>query len=384
MNTDSVLKVVKKNAILQGPLLKNTCLIVYLIMYGETLNLWKLKAKVSAVLDKSKTKATSHHRRIIRFLSKGEAIRTKLLALNYALLEEYRDEKYLILDGTTWKTQHYEYNFQTLAILVNGRSIPIWFKDLMRVGVSCVAQRKALLEDALKHLCLKGKVLLADREYIGTEWIKYLTDNEIGFTIRMRDKLYKDYLPKGISMAYINNQANTKKIYASKMTIHGTEYTYVVTLLSNGKLFRLLTTEQPLQALTSYRSRYRIESMFKHLKSNGFHMEDMHLVREDRSNTLVCCMMLAYTMTICYDQDGYQVYLEKIPHKKIKDRMSAFAWGRDRIGNLLSSLGKFIYQTDKRFGIWKMAKRLFEEIIIYKDDSFCNEISENKTVRYRP
>jgi hypothetical protein len=362
MNTDLFCEKAKKTRILQGPLLNNTCLMVYLIMSGATLNLWKLKSKVSAALSTSKTLAASHHRRIIRFLSKGEAIRTKLLALNYALLEDYHNEKYLILDGTIWKTQRYEYNFQTLALLVNGRSIPIWFKDLMRVGASCTEQRKALFKDALEHLNLKGKVLLADREYIGVEWIKFLTDNAIGFTIRMKEDVYKKFLPKGISMGYLNEQANRHGKWSVKMTIHGHEYTYIV-VACDGKFFRLLTTEQPQEALASYRLRYRIETMFKHLKSNGFNMEDMHLVREDRCNTLVCCMMLAYTMTICYDQDGYAVYLGKVAHKKIKDRMSAFIWGRDRIGVLLGNLEKFIFQTDDRFGIWQRARLLFQEVI---------------------
>jgi hypothetical protein len=43
----------------------------------------------------------------------------------------------------------------------------------------------------LKLAGLAGKVLLADREYIGSEWFKALTENNLDFVIRLREGNYK-------------------------------------------------------------------------------------------------------------------------------------------------------------------------------------------------
>jgi hypothetical protein len=64
-------------------------------------------------------------------------------------------------------------------------------------------------------------------------------------------------------------------------TLNAEPYTFVKVAYHNRsyktEFLRLITTLTPAQALQRYKQRYCIESMFKHLKSNGFDLEALHL-----------------------------------------------------------------------------------------------------------
>jgi hypothetical protein len=49
---------------------------------------------------------------------------------------------------------------------------------LRKLGISSQWQRELMLRLVLKVLSLRGKVLLADREYIGTKWFVVSTGQE--------------------------------------------------------------------------------------------------------------------------------------------------------------------------------------------------------------
>ncbi|GJM65155.1 hypothetical protein PEDI_57070 [Persicobacter diffluens] len=72
----------------------------------------------------------------------------------------------------------------TLAILYNGVAVPIYFMNLEKKGISNQEERIQLLEEASKLFNLEGKILLADREYAGQKFIKYLEDNGFKYVLR--------------------------------------------------------------------------------------------------------------------------------------------------------------------------------------------------------
>ena len=55
-------------------------------------------------------------------------------------------------------------------------AIPIFWRDLDHDGHSNGLERQKLLRDAARLFDLKGKVLLADREYVGDDWLRFLGD----------------------------------------------------------------------------------------------------------------------------------------------------------------------------------------------------------------
>lgn len=72
-----------------------------------------------------------------------------------------------------------------LSVLAGSVDIPIYWKQLGKIGASSQAERQELLGAALKHFDLQGMTLLADREYIGKAWFNYLKSRQINFVIRL-------------------------------------------------------------------------------------------------------------------------------------------------------------------------------------------------------
>ena len=70
------------------------------------------------------------------------------------------------------------------------------------------------MKDAIKIFDLSNKILLADREFVGDEWLKFLTNNYIDCVIRLSKTCYKNPVTKswGRSHAYLEKKAQQRKI----------------------------------------------------------------------------------------------------------------------------------------------------------------------------
>ncbi len=100
---------------------------------------------------------------------------------------EMRAPYTLLLDRTNWKFGVIDINFLVLSIKGAGWSVPIVWKVLPKKGNSSQEERIELL-DRFVAMCGKGKIydLLADREFIGSQWISYLNMSQIPYDIRIR------------------------------------------------------------------------------------------------------------------------------------------------------------------------------------------------------
>jgi hypothetical protein len=94
----------------------------------------------------------------------------------------------LVMDRTNWQFGSIERNYLVLAVVCHGNAIPLLVKDLAPAGNSDTADRIALVE---RFLALFGRdrvfCLLADREFVGEEWLKWLIAHQIPSCIRMRN-----------------------------------------------------------------------------------------------------------------------------------------------------------------------------------------------------
>jgi hypothetical protein len=77
-------------------------------------------------------------------------------------------------------------HYLVLSVLVGSVAVPIYWVQLEKVGASNQEERKRMFEAAFSLFDLKGMTLLADREYIGKSWFKFLKNNKIHFVIRLR------------------------------------------------------------------------------------------------------------------------------------------------------------------------------------------------------
>jgi hypothetical protein len=329
-------------------MVKNTLLVVALLLEEKTVNLWKLKGSVGKLLGNTETDSRSHYQRLKRWLNSElsqKGLWVVLLQASGSLLS--KKSKCLIIDGTSWQTGSHTYHFLTLSVLYEGVSVPIFWLDLKRLGISSQWHRKLLLRLALKVFVLKGKVLLGDREYIGEQWFEWLAKQGLDLVIRLRAGNYQQQIEKtGKRVIRLERQAKARlgRVVFQEFLLEGNCYTYVLMAYRerNRKVafLRLITTLTPALALRYYGYRYRIESMFKHLKSNGFQLQDLNVKADHKIKLLMAALVLAYTLSVVH---GLARYKRAVTVKKHgSPDMSLFRFGLDLWQNHLQSFVRFL------------------------------------------
>ncbi|WP_299466255.1 transposase, partial [uncultured Microscilla sp.] len=174
-------------------LVKNLFVTSAAIFAARTPNLWKAKDKVSNILGITTSKPESDYQRLLRFFNEenGEILIRTILSVVLFTIGNIRRHRYIVLDGTSWEYGSKKVHLLTLSIIHNGVSIPIWWQDLDKKGTSNQKERIALFKAAIKQYDLRKKLLLADREYIGGDWLSFLKREKIDFIIRVPKGHYK-------------------------------------------------------------------------------------------------------------------------------------------------------------------------------------------------
>lgn len=240
------------------------------------------------------------------------------------------------------------YHFLTLSVLYKGVAIPIWWVELGRLGISNQHQRKVLFISAFKVLKLVDKTLIGDREYVGDTWFKYLKDNSLSFIIRLRDKNYQAHInATGKSVEKLEKKAKKRlgQAFSKPFELNGEFYFFVLQAYKdrNGKveILRLITTlSNANKAVELSKLRYRIESLFKHLKSNGFDLEALHLQSSRKIRLMMALIVLTYTLSIIYGLKGYKRKYPRLKHGS--PAMSVFRVGIELWQNHLGSFALFL------------------------------------------
>jgi len=302
---------------------KNLIILAMGILVKETVCLNKIKGAVGAIIGKTTTQPSSHYKRLIRIFndSSFSSLWLELLHVAFRLLRLKSD--YLLLDGTSWQKGSRKVHYLTLCVVYQGVAIPIYWEDLQKKGTSSIKERKRVIRKAMKYYNLKDKILLADREYIGEDWFCFLKDNQIDFVIRLRKKNYKEAVnaAEGKSYTTLEKKAlrsrKVGKALGKRITLQGESFTFVV--VKNPKadadepLIYLLSSleEAPACMAARYLIRWKIETCFKHLKSNGFDLEEINLGSKSRCQLMMAVVVFAYTLSI---HEGLKEY-KKVPTK---------------------------------------------------------------------
>jgi len=338
--------------------IKNILLLSLCLLEKETVCLNRLKRIVGNYTGKA-SKADSHYKRLIRIFDNNSLSRLWLELLRFAFQLLRLKSEYLIIDGTSWKRGERWFHYMTLCIIYKGVAIPIYWEDLSKHGISNFTERKRLLNRAIKYFNLEGMTLIADREYIGMEWFKYLIANGISFVIRLKKNIYKDAInaSKGRS-----HEEMTRKILSSKLP-HKTLSKLVEFEEIPGQLFRFVVVKNPkkdpkdpvIYLLTNlvekpaktiayiYCKRTKIEHCFRHLKSNGFNLEQINLRTKSRCRLLMAITVFSYVLSI---HEGLKEY-DKVPLKIYNDEsqekaVSIFRNGLNLIATFTRNLELFI------------------------------------------
>lgn len=323
--------------------LTNVLLLVQCILLKETINLNRLKGSVNTILGKQ-NKASSNYKRLIRIFDDYSRTNLWIELLRFGFQILRLQTEYLIIDGTKWKRGEKWYHYQVLSLVYQGVAIPIYWENINKNGISSVEERIRLFDKAFKYFNLDGKTLLADREYIGIDWFKYLKGRSLDFTTRIKKDIYVDAINQAPGKSYqemINKVLRSKlsdKAVGKMIELDGMKLHFVV--IKNPKkdpkdpVILLLSTHIDKCAKTvglSYLGRYKIEHCFKHLKSNGFCLEQLNLRTPTRCRLLFAITVFAYVLSIQEGLKDYKKVRLNACKKRPEKRTSVFRNGIDKL-----------------------------------------------------
>jgi Transposase DDE domain len=287
---------------------KNIWLLTCLLPLARTANLYKMKDYVGGLLEKDQTSSSSNYKRLIRFFQDwggNEDLLHDLMRHNLRFLRTL-GFKTLIMDGTSWTIGEAKVHYLVLSVLVDSLAVPIYWVQLEKIGASSQQERKAMFETVFSLFDLSGMTLLADREYIGKQWFKFLKDNQIHFVIRLRLTDYQQDVNTAKGSNYqkmILRCASKNKLVKKQILLDGIAYTFII--MPNPKndaeesvMIFLTTLPNAANAAQLYAKRWKIECLFKHLKTNGFNLEEMNLKDPGKNLLMMAIAATAYILAI--------------------------------------------------------------------------------------
>lgn len=257
--------------------------------------------KLATAFD-SKAERESSLRRIQRFMAEYVLEQDLIAELIFALLP-HKPPYILTLDRTNWKFGQSNINILTLAIAYDGVAFPLLFTIMDKRGNSNTAERIALIE---RYVALFGsgsiECLVADREFIGCDWIEYLNLANIRYYIRIRNNFkvfdFKHNRTIPVMWLFMGLKAGQVRVYRRLFKVND-ELCYLsgsMIQTKNGAEHQILISyNKPENAHSTYKERWQIECAFKSLKTSGFNIENTHLTSLDRLEKLFSLVMVAFT-----------------------------------------------------------------------------------------
>lgn len=356
----------------QKCVLEKLHLMVAALITSKTVNLYKQKDHIQSLLGNQDTKPNSHYTQLIRFMRDYSYtdLWRDCLGGGLSLLDIESDTYYL--DATEWQCGELKIHLLVLCVNWQGVAIPVYFRPYWHKGVLSQEARIRFIRRAMKVVDLKGKIIVADREFIGGNWFLFLSQSGIKFVMRLREGMYKKDLlaPK----TYHKLKATALKKGYAKAFIKIDGFMYRIEFWKNSNPNNL--DEQVIYLLTNvldkkkmgkkYATRWRIEYCFKHLKTNGFDLEDMSW---DELGKIRLCMSLATVAYVTAVREGLLEHEKSKKEglkteKKYKDGSVYLAASlfRNGLANLVFFASNLLRFT-RYLGKIKVQKNTFYQIV---------------------
>jgi transposase len=209
------------------------------------------------------------------------------------------DEKcVLIMDRTNWKWGKKTINILMLSIEHFGIAIPLFWTILDKDGTSSSEDRMDLLKRVIRKLGPENiKVLLADREFIGGLWFRFLIEEKIPFVIRVKQNFMAERIRSGyeVPRELLKELGRKKRHINHSIVLWGHALFASVEHAKNAKEPMIVVSNKAFpDPLDLYRWRWGIETLFGCLKSRGFRMEDTHMVESFKIEKLIFILTIAF------------------------------------------------------------------------------------------
>lgn len=206
-------------------------------------------------------------------------------------------ELILIIDRTNWKWGKQDINILLLSVAYRGIGIPLFWSVSGSAGSSSTSERISILKKILQKIGHRRiHAFLADREFIGEDWFRFLKKAKIPFVIRIK----KNTMAGGIQSFY--------QLPVIELWKKGVKEPMIVASNFEFK-----------DAISLYRRRWEIETLFGCLKTRGFRMEDTHMTAPEKIEKLLFVLTIAF----CWSYKiGIIKDAEKAIYRKAHGRLS--------------------------------------------------------------
>ncbi|KIC71651.1 ORF2 transposase [Neochlamydia sp. TUME1] len=266
---------------------------------------------------------------------------------------------WLIIDRTNWQVGSKNINILTLAMAYEGTAIPLAWFVMNKAGNSSTDERIELLEKVIRQLGpSKIAGLIGDREFIGSQWFDYLIKSEIPFYMRIREDTLVEGARNGYAVSlrdvFRHLKEGKKKVLVQPLQMLGHSF-YVAASRLKDELLLVVTNKNPKKAISIYKTRWEIETLFACLKTRGFCLEDTHLTYTDRIEKLIFALSIAF----CWAYKLGNIAANVVPisiKKHGRKAKSLFRYGLDKIRKIL--LG-----TPRCFNLFLWLLKLFDPLL---------------------
>ncbi|MFC6665183.1 transposase [Deinococcus radiopugnans] len=193
----------------------------------------------------------------------------------------------------TWERGDAPLNLLVLGVVLHGYTVPLVWTALDHDGNSGTVRRIQLVSRLLKALpASRWKGLVADREFIGGEWFRFLRRKGIKRAIRIRKNAVVDELR--VDTWFGDLQVGEVRCLAEKAYVYGEVMQVVATRSPAGDLVAIATDFSVWDTCVLYRARWSIECTFASLKIRGFDLERTGITQPDRFERLFGLVILAW------------------------------------------------------------------------------------------
>lgn len=292
--------------------------------------------------------SSSRYRRLQRFFSGINLSSESIARFLFGQFFTDKISAYLIIDRTNWQIGQSNINIMMLSFLHQGVSIPLLWSLLAKKGSSNQDERRELLDRYLGCFGAKSiKAILGDREFIGSKWFQYLSENSIPFVVRIKSSaMVTNAQGKYVKVADLFRELKNSEFIELKglRKIDGLRVRISASRSPEGNLLVVASKGVDEHSLIEiYKTRWKIEDMFGALKTKGFHFEDTKITNPDRISNMIAVLAIAqawsYKIAQSLIDSGTQIKIKKHNRKAI----SIFRLGLDTITNaLINSLTHLI------------------------------------------
>jgi len=301
-------------------------------------------ARLAPVLS-SKAKISSNYIRLQRFF-RGFHINQSDIARTIVWLFPQKEPWILTLDRTNWKFGRIHINFLVLALVSHNFSLPLFWCALGKAGNSDTNERIMLMNRLRCCFPLQPiAYLLADREFIGKKWFEALRDRNIPFRIRIKDNSKVFHRRKAGNYPLLREfqslRINEARILRQPRWLWGHQVFISVKRLDVDEWLIVASEVYAPHALVEYAQRWSIETLFAALKTHGFHLEDTHLTKPERLESLLGLLTLTTAWAL---HTGIWAHAQQpIRHKKTLNRpqFSLFRYGLDVLQRVVAKIQSF-------------------------------------------